>query len=223
MDTTDAPATGKGDARRALIVQAAYDLSLETGFSKVTVSDIAGRVGMTRSLFYHYFPDKEAVAEAVLDGVVDRMLAQLRDWDRARETGDIHKALEDIVRLTRRLITDESPFSTRMLAGGNAELYLRFVRRISDAIATQLERTTVRDFVRLHGMPIAHVHETLVLLISGLIALIRTDPGIPDATLGDLVAQTLHLGHLDRHDQAHSADSADGSAPADQSGGTRNA
>ncbi|MBM6699202.1 TetR/AcrR family transcriptional regulator [Bifidobacterium pullorum subsp. saeculare] len=186
-------ATVKGDARRAAIVRAAYEISLETGFAKVTVSDIAERVGMTRSLFYHYFPDKEAVADAVLEEVSGRILAKLQAWDSVRETGNIRKALADIVRLTRSLIADESPFSSRMLAGGNAELYLKFVARISDRIASLLERTTVRDFERLHGMPIAHVHETLVLLISGLIALIRSHPDIPDSTLSALVTQTLHL------------------------------
>ena len=186
-------ATVKGDARRAAIVRAACDISQETGFATLTVSDIAERVGMTRSLFYHYFPDKEAVADAVLAEVIDRMLARLRQWDEARETGNVRQALNDIVRLTRHLIADESPFSSRMLADGNAELYLKFVARVSDRIADLLERTTVRDFERLHGMPITHVHETLVLLISGLIALIRSHPDISDDTLSTLVAQTLHL------------------------------
>ncbi len=41
-----------GDARRLQIVQAAREICLEKGFSKITISDIAERVGMTRSLFY---------------------------------------------------------------------------------------------------------------------------------------------------------------------------
>ena len=51
----NASATTVGDARRAQIVHAARAICLEKGFSKITISDIAGRVGMTRSLFYHYF------------------------------------------------------------------------------------------------------------------------------------------------------------------------
>ena len=63
----NASATTVGDARRAQIVRAAREICLEKGFSKITISDIAGRVGMTRSLFYHYFQDKDQVADAVLD------------------------------------------------------------------------------------------------------------------------------------------------------------
>ena len=51
-----------GDARRLQIVQAAREICLEKGLSKITISDIAERVGMTRSLFYHYFQDKDQAA-----------------------------------------------------------------------------------------------------------------------------------------------------------------
>ena len=54
----NASATTVGDARRAQIVHAARAICLEKGFSKITISDIAGRVGMTRSLFYHYSKTK---------------------------------------------------------------------------------------------------------------------------------------------------------------------
>ena len=53
----EAPTITIGDARRLQIVQAAREICLEKGFSKITISDIAERVGMTRSLFYHYFQD----------------------------------------------------------------------------------------------------------------------------------------------------------------------
>ena len=64
-----------GDARRLQIVQAAREICLEKGFSKITISDIAERVGMTRSLFYHYFQDKDQVAGAVLDDVISEVIA----------------------------------------------------------------------------------------------------------------------------------------------------
>lgn len=192
IDATSTP-TDKGDARRTAIVRAAREICLEKGFSKITVSDIANHVHMTRSLFYHYFPDKDAVADAVLDDVVEDILSKLEEWDAARQTGNISKALDDIVRLTRFLITSESPFSARMIREGNAELYIRFIDRIADRIANQFERTTVRDFEARHGLPIENVHETFIVLIVGLISLLRSHPTTTDATLKSLVAQTLHL------------------------------
>lgn len=196
IDTTSTAtmtATGKGDARRAAIVRAAREICLEKGFSRITVSDIASRVHMTRSLFYHYFPDKDAVADAVLDDVVGEILSKLEAWNASRETGNIDKALDDMVQLIRALIANEGPFSARMIHEGNAELYIRFIDRIADRIADLLERTVVRDFALLHGMPITNVHETFFTLIVGLISLIRSHANVTDATLKSLIAQTLHL------------------------------
>ena len=75
-DILDEKRPTRGDARRDAIVQAARKVCLEKGFSKITVSDIASEVGMTRSLFYHYFEDKEAVADAVEPSARNRQREQ---------------------------------------------------------------------------------------------------------------------------------------------------
>ncbi len=177
----NASATTVGDARRAQIVHAARAICLEKGFSKITISDIAGRVGMTRSLFYHYFQDKDQVADAVLDDVIDEVISQLEEWNANREVGNISKALDDVVRLTRSLIADEGP------------LYIKFIDRVADRIAEYICNSTVRDFEKLHGMPITNEHETFYTLIVGLISLIRLHPDIEDTVIRQVAAQTLHL------------------------------
>lgn len=192
-DTLDEKRPTRGDARRDAIVQAARKVCLEKGFSKITVSDIASEVGMTRSLFYHYFEDKEAVADAVLDNVIDEILTTLKQWNQARETGNVNKALDDIVHVLRSLIADESPFSNRMIQDGNAELYIKFIDRAADRIADYIAQTTVRDFEQMHGLPITNVHETFFTLIVGLISLIRSHPNISDRTIKEVMAQTLHI------------------------------
>ena len=173
-DILDEKRPTRGDARRDAIV------CLEKGFSKITVSDIASEVGMTRSLFYHYFEDKEAVADAVLDNVIDEILTTLKQWNQARETGNVNKALDDIVHVLRSLIADESPFSNRMIQDGNAELYIKFIDRAA-------------DFEQMHGLPITNVHETFFTLIVGLISLVRSHPNISDRTIKEVMAQTLHI------------------------------
>ena len=47
--------------RRAEIVAAARELFETKGIGHTTVKDISEAVNVTRSLFYHYFPDKDAV------------------------------------------------------------------------------------------------------------------------------------------------------------------
>ena len=181
------------DERRRQIVDAARQLYEEQGLSATTVKDISERCGVARSLFYHYFEDKEAVADAVLDNVIDEILTTLKQWNQARETGNVNKALDDIVHVLRSLIADESPFSNRMIQDGNAELYIKFIDRAADRIADYIAQTTVRDFEQMHGLPITNVHETFFTLIVGLISLIRSHPNISDRTIKEVMAQTLHI------------------------------
>lgn len=187
------PRVTRGDVRREAIVRAARKICLEKGFSKITVSDIASEVGMTRSLFYHYFPDKDSVANAVLDDVIDEILTRLDQWNLERETGNVNKALDDIVHLVRTLIADESPFSNRMIQDGNAGLYIKFIDRAADRIACYIARTTVHDFEQMHELPIHNVSETFFTLIVGLISLLRSHPDISDSTIKQVIAQTLHI------------------------------
>ena len=173
-----------GDARRLQIVQAAREICLEKGFSKITISDIAERVGMTRSLFYHYFQDKDQVAGAVLDDVISEVIARLEEWNEHREAGNISKALDDVVRLTRSLIADEGPFSQRLIEDGNAALYLRFIDRAADRISEYLCGSTATE---------SAVLGVIYTLIVGLISLIRLHPDIDDDIVRQVAAQTLHL------------------------------
>lgn len=134
-DTLDEKRPTRGDAWRNAIVQTAHKVCLEKGFSKITVLDIASEVSMTRSLFYHHFEDKKAVADTVLDNVVDEILTTLKQWNQACETDSVNKALGDIVHVFRSPIADESPFSNHMIQDGNAELYIKFIDRAADCIA----------------------------------------------------------------------------------------
>ena len=52
------------DERRQQIVDAARQLYEEQGLSATTVKDISERCGVARSLFYHYFRNKQAVPSA---------------------------------------------------------------------------------------------------------------------------------------------------------------
>ncbi|WEV65529.1 TetR/AcrR family transcriptional regulator [Bifidobacterium sp. ESL0764] len=180
--------------KRDQIVRAAQEMSLKKGFTHITIKDIANKVGMTRSLFYHYFKNKDAVAEAVLDEAVDRIIARIDTWNETRQAGNVDKAMNDIVRLMRDILNDEGPFSQHLVASGNGELYIRFVDQVSQRVADYIEHTAAQDFARLHGgLPVRHLHETLAMLISGLIAILREHPDTPDETIIEILAQTLHL------------------------------
>ncbi|MEG0477699.1 MAG: TetR/AcrR family transcriptional regulator, partial [Raoultibacter sp.] len=96
--------------RRDDFVCAARELFEAKGLSKTTVKDITEHVGVTRSLFYHYFPDKEALTSAVLDQYVADFKESVQYWNESRTLGDVQGALKDCVKLVRRILFDADPF-----------------------------------------------------------------------------------------------------------------
>ena len=183
----------KGESRRDDIVEAARQLYEERGLSRTTVRAIAVRVGVTRTLFYHYFADKDAVTSAVLDDYVADYLEALRLWNESRRPGDIERALESVVKLLRLGVFEHDAFRLSLASKENAELYLEFLDRVADRTASYIVSTTVRDYDAAHGVRIDHVHETFYILIVGMVSFVRRHPEAGDEVLKDLIAQTLHM------------------------------
>lgn len=64
------PKTEKGLLRSKLIVNAAVEIFIDNGYSAMAMRRVAQKTGMTLSNLQHYFPNKEALIEAVLESVV---------------------------------------------------------------------------------------------------------------------------------------------------------
>ena len=183
--------------RKCEIVECARELIEERGLAKTSVSAIAERMGVARTLFYHYFPSKEDLVAAVLNTYVDEFIGELKKWNAHRVEGDIEGALDSIVKLIRNLLFDgdaaHKPFRKALATRENAALYLQFINRVAEASAAYIVETTVRDFGRLHEVRIEHVYETFYMLTLGIIGYLRQHPETNDEVLKDLIAQTLHF------------------------------
>ena len=192
-DTLDEKRPTRGDARRDAIVQAARKVCLEKGFSKITVSDIASEVGMTRSLFYHYFRNKQEVTSAVIDDFVNDYIESLQFWNEHRTPGDIEGSLAGVVTVMRVGVFEHSSFRRALDTHENASLYLEFINRVADRMAVYFMETTVQDYAQNHPVDIDHVYETFYILIMGICGYVRTHRDAPDEVLRDIIAQTLHM------------------------------
>lgn len=166
----------RSDARKAQIIAAARDLYEERGLSHTTVKDITERVGVTRTLFYHYFPDKDAVTSAVIDDYTQDYVEALANWNDERIEGDIDHALSTIVRLLRIGLFEDDTFHVALSSRENAALYLEFVNRVADETTRYIIDTTVRDYADLHDIRIEHLYETFYVLILGVIGYLRRHP-----------------------------------------------
>jgi TetR/AcrR family transcriptional regulator len=182
-----------GSGRREEIVEAARALYETKGLDRTTVKDITEAVGVTRSLFYHYFANKDAVTEAVLNGYVDDFIQLVHYWNESRERYNVRKSLHDCIKMLQRGVFDKDSFRIDLANSENASLYLRFYSRTAEALARYITDTTAVEYAQYHDIKIDHVYETFYMLIIGMVGFVRRYPDAPDELLEDLIAQTLRL------------------------------
>lgn len=182
------------DDRRDEIIDAVRAVVAESGISRLSISAVTKRVGCTRSLFYHYFPTKEDALQAALDQSIDAFMAQLTVWNDQRVTGDIEGALNSAAHMLKTLVLQQDDAMPHTVAtGGNAGLYATFVHRVADRTARYICESTVVDFAALHEVRIDHLYETFYVLITGLVMFVRANPDVPEETVKDIIASTLHI------------------------------
>jgi AcrR family transcriptional regulator len=67
------------EEKRAAIVEEAARLFAKKGFSGASLAALAEACDMSKSLFYHYYPSKEAILYAVMKGHMDDLLTAIGD------------------------------------------------------------------------------------------------------------------------------------------------
>lgn len=185
--------SARAEARRTQIIATARDLYEDQGLARTSIKDIADRVGVTRSLFYHYFKDKDELTSAVLDMLVAEYVEALDYWDLERQEGEVDDALLSVVKLLRIGVFEDSPLHAALASNENSSLYLEFVNRVAHHVAMHMIENTVQDYGKLHEIRIQHLYETFYVLVMGVIGYLRTHPDADDAVIADVIAQTLHL------------------------------
>lgn len=91
----------RGEHTRERILDAAEGLFADRGFEGTTLRDVAGRVGIRTPSLYNHFPSKEALYAAVLERVVEPVLALLSELIQARpaERPDSRRVVERVMGL----------------------------------------------------------------------------------------------------------------------------
>ena len=102
------------DERRAATVEAVVDLAAEKNPSDITTTAIAQRMGLTQGALFRHFPNKEAILQAVISWVAQRLLARV---DKAAEGISSPVAALEAVFMTHIDFVSEHPGVPRMLFG----------------------------------------------------------------------------------------------------------
>ena len=102
------------DERRAATVEAVINLAAEQNPSDITTTAIAQRMGLTQGALYRHFPTKDAILEAVMTWVAERLLSRV---DRAAQNVTSPLAALEAVFMAHIDFVSEHPGVPRMLFG----------------------------------------------------------------------------------------------------------
>lgn len=100
--------------RRAATVEAVINLAAEQNPSDITTTAIAQRMGLTQGALFRHFPTKDAILEAVMTWVAERLLSRV---DRAVQNITSPLAALEAVFMAHIDFVSEHPGVPRMLFG----------------------------------------------------------------------------------------------------------
>lgn len=123
------------DERRAVTVKAVVDLAAKQNPAEITTAAIAEKMKLTQGALFRHFPTKEAVWEAVMGWVAERLLARV---DRAAaEAASPLAALEAIFMTHVEFVSEHA---------GVPRILFSELQRSGDTPAKRLVRTLVARY-----------------------------------------------------------------------------
>ena len=180
----------RGDARatsrRNQILGAAATCFNARGFHGASMVELAREAGMSVGHIYHYFENKEAIIEAIVDRDLDRSLAVL---DRISDTEDVADALIAAVRegLSQSCSRKRTLLRLEVLAEASRSPRVAVKVRAADVVSRARYLDILRSQEALSALPEAELAaraDTLAALFEGLTLRALRHPEMElDATL----------------------------------------
>lgn len=102
------------EERRAETVEAVVELAAEQNPSDITTAAIAKRMGLTQGALFRHFPSKDAILQAVMEWVAERLLARV---DQAKQAASSPLTALEAVFMAHIDFVAQHPGVPRMLFG----------------------------------------------------------------------------------------------------------
>ena len=130
------------DERRAATVDAVVELAAEQNPSEITTTAIAKHMGVTQGALFKHFPTKDAILQAVMEFVAERLLSRV---DKAARGAPTPVAAIEAIFMAHIEFVVENPGVPRMMFGELQHAKLTAPKRMA--------QTLIRRYgERLHGL-----------------------------------------------------------------------
>jgi TetR/AcrR family transcriptional regulator len=130
------------DERRAATVDAVVELAAKQNPSEITTTAIAKQMGVTQGALFKHFPTKDAILQAVMEFVADRLLSRV---DKAARAASSPVAAIEAIFMAHAEFVVENPGVPRMMFGE--------LQHAKPTAAKRMAQTLIcRYGERLHGL-----------------------------------------------------------------------
>ena len=132
--------TDKKERKRELILDTAFELILEKGYSNTKIIDIANKAGIGKGTVYEYFDSKEAL---VLELINTRARQDyMKIWDETENLPTCKQKLTRYLQLqietTARYRSNVADFKNEFM-GNNSEISMKIVEAVHSIVFHQFE------------------------------------------------------------------------------------
>ncbi len=130
------------DERRAVTVEAVVQLAAEQNPSDITTTAIAKRMGVTQGALFKHFPTKDAILQAVMGWVAERLMSRV---DKAAQSAASPVAAIEAMFMAHVEFVAEHPGVPRMLFGE--------LQRAEQTAPKRMAQTLIRRYrERMHRL-----------------------------------------------------------------------
>ena len=157
------------EERREVTVETVIDLAAEQNPTDITTGAIAKRMGVTQGALFRHFPSKDAILQAVMEWVSERLLARI---DKATSAAVSPLDALEAAFIAHIEFISEHPGVPRMLFGE--------LQRAEQTVAKRMAHTLIQRYGERLGWLVAEGKER----------------GELAATLDDKAAVTLFIGTI---------------------------
>jgi len=122
------------DERRAATVEAVVELAAEQNPNEITTTAIAKHMGVTQGALFRHFPTKDAILQAVMEFVANRLLSRV---DKAAGAAPTPAAAIEAIFMTHIEFVVENPGVPRMLFGELQHAKLTAPKRMAQTLISR--------------------------------------------------------------------------------------
>ncbi|MFJ2550706.1 TetR/AcrR family transcriptional regulator [Microbacterium sp. NPDC087591] len=192
-DPPSPPRRGRPGYDREQVLTVAVTVFNEQGYDATSISDLAAKLGLTKSALYHHFESKSAILALALDDALDALEAVVDEAEAAHT--EASERLRSIVRGAVRVLTAKLPSVTLLLrVRGNSEVELAALarRRVFDQRVTAIVREAQREGLIRDDISAAVATRLLFGMINSVVEWYRPGGAVDPAELGeDILRVTL--------------------------------